>query len=129
MNSDSSRSPLSACSDLSPATSASSPSTESSDPNYFSGSHSSRSSFESQKELTPVDPLCRHYPKPTADIDVAEALAREPRKWTLGYWAKNARDTRVSIQDKETKSRQFEETKRDLLRAKEEMSRSAVIRR
>ncbi len=31
----------------------------------------------------PLPPHSRHYPKPAADIDLAEALARQPRAWSI----------------------------------------------
>lgn len=35
------------------------------------------------KSKNPVPPLSRDFPKPAEEIDVAEALARKPGRWTL----------------------------------------------
>lgn len=76
----------------------------------------------SQAPRAPIDPLSREYPKPTADIDVAEALAREPRKWTLAHWAKNAKEAQRIPLSKEIQAKKFEEAKKELMKAKAEMA-------
>ncbi len=76
-----------------------------------------------------IDPLSRTYPKPTHEINVAEALSREPRKWTLGYWAKNAKDMPLPMHNKEVQARKFEEAKRELLRAKAELAQVTAAKR
>ncbi|OAA58422.1 hypothetical protein SPI_06495 [Niveomyces insectorum RCEF 264] len=69
------------------------------------------------------DPLARTYPKPDGELDVAAALARAPLRWTLGYWSKNARDLPEPGQASGDLARQrFEETKRELRRAREELA-------
>ena len=80
-------------------------------------SRSSSVSSQTQKDI-PVDPLSRHYPKPTAEINVAEALARQPGRWTLGYWVKNAKDMQPPVQSRELQATKFADAKRELLRAK-----------
>ncbi|TPX12060.1 uncharacterized protein E0L32_007175 [Thyridium curvatum] len=112
------------------------------DPSYFPRSHRSSISSgstdlaevarpaqpsrvttsSSQAPQAPVDPLSREYPKPAAEIDVAEALTREPRKWTLAHWAKNAKDTQPATLSKEIQARKFEEAKKELLKARAEMA-------
>jgi len=54
---------------------------------------------------------------------VAEAVAREPLKWTIGYWAKHARELQPPVLSKEVQTKKLGEAKRELLEAKAEMAR------
>ena len=66
------------------------------------------------------DPLSRTYPKPEGDLDLAEALAREPLRWSLGHWRKNARDVRVpesATLHSEASKKRFQDAKNDLMRS------------
>ncbi|CAK7235461.1 hypothetical protein SEUCBS140593_009290 [Sporothrix eucalyptigena] len=72
-----------------------------------------------------TDPLERAYPKPEQDIDVGAALAREPLKWSLGHWKKNARDVaRPTTTPGESKKR-FEDIKDELRRAQQDMAKTS----
>ncbi|PSS03798.1 hypothetical protein BD289DRAFT_478284 [Coniella lustricola] len=70
-----------------------------------------------------LDPLSRDYPKPVHEIDVREALARKPIKWTLGHYIseQSAAEPRPKTTDRETISRDLEAKKRELLQAKEDI--------
>lgn len=70
----------------------------------------------------PVDPLRREYPKPTAEINVAEALAREPLPRTLGHWRKNSKDIVPKVETEEIKRQKFEEMKAKLLQEQAELN-------
>ncbi len=77
---------------------------------------------------TKVDALSRHFPKPAEDISVEEMLERPAQKHSLGHWFKNARDLKPLPVDKAKQAKEFEETKKELLRAKEEMQRQMSAR-
>lgn len=70
-----------------------------------------------------LDPLARDYPKPAQEIDVREALARKPIKWTLGHYIseQSTAEPRPKTADRETISRDLEAKKRELLQAKEDI--------
>ncbi len=87
------------------------------------------STSDSQTGGFPADPLSRHYPKPAADIDVAEALAREPRRWSLAYWMKNAKEISNASPSKEARARKFDEAKKELLKAKLQLARLPAAKR
>ncbi|CAK7239262.1 MAG: hypothetical protein STHCBS139747_000691 [Sporothrix thermara] len=73
-----------------------------------------------------ADPLERSYPKPESDIDVDAALAREPLKWSLGHWKKNARDvTRPAPITPDASKQRFEDMKNELRRAQQDMAASS----
>ncbi|EPE10282.1 hypothetical protein F503_05377 [Ophiostoma piceae UAMH 11346] len=66
------------------------------------------------------DPLSRTYPKPEGDLDLAEALAREPLRWSLGHWRKNAHNARFpesATLSSEASKKRFQDAKNDLLRS------------
>lgn len=75
-----------------------------------------------------VDPLSRVFPKPAQEINVLEALAREPLKWSLGHYIKKAPmgDLDGQIQDKEKAARDKDAKKRLLMEAKEEIRRLSL---
>lgn len=69
--------------------------------------------------------MSREFPKPAHEPSLDELLARAPGKWSLGHYVKNAR-VRVASRpaaetEAEERARKFEETKRELLRAKAEI--------
>ncbi|TFB05908.1 hypothetical protein CCMA1212_002119 [Trichoderma ghanense] len=63
--------------------------------------------------------LSRDFPKPTDEVDVKEALERQPGRWSLQGQIKannmRARSAALRLDDKEGKARAFEEAKRELL--------------
>ncbi|KFA62661.1 hypothetical protein S40285_07848 [Stachybotrys chlorohalonatus IBT 40285] len=66
--------------------------------------------------------LARDFPKPAVDIDVKEALERQPGRWTIkGQMEANQKRIQqlqaddVAAAAKEKRAREFEATKRDLL--------------
>ncbi len=87
------------------------------------------STLDSRAGSIPVDPLSRHYPKPATDINVAEALAREPRRWSLAYWVKNGKEISDLRPNAEAQRRKFEETKEELLKARLDMAQLPATRR
>ncbi|KAK0646596.1 hypothetical protein B0T16DRAFT_390999 [Cercophora newfieldiana] len=76
-----------------------------------------------------LDPMIRHYPKPTEEIDVEAMLARKPLKGTLSHYFKNARDVKIPVKTAAQQAKDFEDTKKELLRAKEEMQRLSTAKR
>jgi hypothetical protein len=82
-----------------------------------------------QPKATPVDALSRQVPKPTHDATLDEMLARPPQRWSLGHYVKNARETRIATLDKEQQAKAFQDAKKELLKAKEEMERLRTGRR
>jgi hypothetical protein len=69
-----------------------------------------------------LDALSRDFPKPAHEPSLDELLARPPGKWSLGHYVKNARAvTPPAPLDPAERARQFEEAKRELLRAKAEL--------
>ncbi|CAK7264316.1 hypothetical protein SEPCBS57363_001019 [Sporothrix epigloea] len=69
-----------------------------------------------------TDPLERFYPKPEMTIDLGAALAREPLKWSLGHWKKNARDVATPALTHEASKQRFEDAKNELRRAQRDMA-------
>ncbi|KAL7809962.1 hypothetical protein V8C26DRAFT_411013 [Trichoderma gracile] len=63
--------------------------------------------------------LSRDFPKPTDEVDVKEALERQPGRWSLQGQIKannmRAQNATVRLDDKEDKARAFEQAKRELL--------------
>lgn len=68
-----------------------------------------------------TDPLERSFPKPEGDIDVGAALARDPLKWSLGHWKKNARDVAAPASTPADSKKKFDDIKDELRRAQQEM--------
>lgn len=86
---------------------------------------------ETQKAPAPVrklkhntDLLERSFPKPEGDIDVGAALARDPLKWSLGYWKKNARDIVKPAADPAVSKKRFDDMKDELRRAQADMAKT-----
>ncbi|PTB64270.1 hypothetical protein BBK36DRAFT_1143096 [Trichoderma citrinoviride] len=73
-----------------------------------------------------LPPLSRDFPKPTDEVDVKEALERQPGRWTLQGQIKannmRAQSAALRLDDKEGKARAFEEAKRELLAFHEKQS-------
>jgi len=70
-----------------------------------------------------ADPLSLDFPPPTSEATVEEMLARSPQKWSLRHYLRdNAREAKVAIKDREAQARAFEDAKKELLKAKEELS-------
>ena len=65
------------------------------------------------------DPLSRDYPKPTHEPGLEELLARTPGRWSLSHYVKNAPVTGVFEVEAAERARNFEQVKRDLVKAKE----------
>lgn len=61
--------------------------------------------------------MSRVYAKPEAEINVDEALNREPLPWSLGHWRKHARDVREVNLPRDVAQQRFQDTKADLLRS------------
>lgn len=72
-----------------------------------------------------VCPMRREYIKPTDEMDFDELLARKPQKWSLGHYVKNARDVKKPVKTPAQEAQAFQDTKAELLRAKEELQRLA----
>ncbi|KAI8266609.1 hypothetical protein K4K58_009505 [Colletotrichum sp. SAR11_239] len=117
-------------------------STELSQTDYFgpssqsSSTNSSRTSAEIQrpavtsapqqlKAKNPLPPLSRNFPKPAEDINVAEALARKPGRWTIqgAVAAENARIRPVVDEEKEKAKRlqALADAKKNLFAASESL--------
>ncbi|OLN93944.1 hypothetical protein CCHL11_03380 [Colletotrichum chlorophyti] len=69
----------------------------------------------------PLPPLSRDFPKPTKEIDVAEALNRKPGRWTVQGALAVERAVPVVDEDKAKAQRRkaLEEAKRELFAASE----------
>jgi hypothetical protein len=67
--------------------------------------------------------MTRHFPKPAEELSVEEMLSRPPQKHSLGHYVKNARDVKAPVVDKAKQAREFEEAKKELLRAKDELQK------
>lgn len=92
----------------------------------------------SATDVVALDTMSREFPKPAHEPSLDELLARKPGKWSLGHYVKNARERKVAVADAaagvpareetdaEERARKFDEVKRDLLRAKEEMMRRGI---
>ncbi|KAF9874111.1 hypothetical protein CkaCkLH20_08483 [Colletotrichum karsti] len=117
-------------------------STDVSQTDYFgpssqsSATNSSRTSAEIQrpavtsapvkpKAANPLPPLSRDFPKPTEEIDVAEALSRKPGRWSIQgtITAKNARVFPPVDEEKEKAKRQqnLADVKKSLFAAKDSL--------
>ncbi|ERT00770.1 uncharacterized protein SPSK_08034 [Sporothrix schenckii 1099-18] len=70
------------------------------------------------------DPLERSFPKPEGDIDVGAALARDPLKWSLGHWKKNARDVVQTTTSAAVSKKRFDDIKDELRRAQLDMAKT-----
>ncbi|KAL1873452.1 hypothetical protein VTK73DRAFT_950 [Phialemonium thermophilum] len=105
--------------------------TTSSSTSSVSSSSSLSTPFQHSTRLTPspVDVLSRQYPPPPPEVNLDEMLARPPQKWSLGHYVKNAREPRQRTLDKEQQEREFANTKRELLAAKEQLRQMATARR
>ncbi|GAB1320613.1 hypothetical protein MFIFM68171_10823 [Madurella fahalii] len=79
----------------------------------------------SATEVVALDAMSRDFPKPAHEPSLEELLARPPGKRSLGHYVKNAREVAPPPVDPEQRARKFEDAKRELLRAKEEMERRA----
>lgn len=83
----------------------------------------------SATEIVAPEPMSRAFPKPEHEPTLDELLARKPGKWSLGHYVKNARERRqkpaVGETEAQERARKFEETKRALRRAKEEIESRA----
>lgn len=75
----------------------------------------------SATEVVALDAMSRSFPKPAHEPSLDELLARPPAKWSLGHYVKNAREVAPLPADPAQRARQFEDAKRELLRAKAEM--------
>lgn len=75
-----------------------------------------------------MDPLSREYPKPTEEVNVSEMLKRTPMKWTLGHYIKETpiRKSLSPREDREQATRNLEDKKNELLKAKEEMRKLSI---
>ncbi|RFU78935.1 hypothetical protein TARUN_3289 [Trichoderma arundinaceum] len=69
--------------------------------------------------VNPLPPLSREYPIPARDIDVKEALERQPGRWSIQGQIKanqmRAQNAAARPEDKDRKTRDFEAAKRELL--------------
>ncbi|KAL7785523.1 hypothetical protein V8C37DRAFT_393920 [Trichoderma ceciliae] len=75
--------------------------------------------FPHKLSVNPLPPLSREYPKPAKDVDVQEALERQPGRWSIQGQIK-ANQTRAQsaasrLDEKARKARDFEAAKRELL--------------
>ncbi|KAH6610761.1 hypothetical protein Trco_000781 [Trichoderma cornu-damae] len=81
--------------------------------------HEFADSFPHKLSVNPLPPLSREYPKPAKDVDVKEALGRQPGRWSIQGQIKanqlRAQSTVPRPHDKERKTRDFEAAKRELL--------------
>ncbi|KAK4456280.1 hypothetical protein QBC34DRAFT_14283 [Podospora aff. communis PSN243] len=75
------------------------------------------------------DAMTTHFPKPTEEINVAEMLARKPPKHTLSHWFKNGKDVKLPVHTPAQQAKDFEDTKNELLRAKEELLKLPINKR
>ncbi|KAK0623543.1 hypothetical protein B0T14DRAFT_495006 [Immersiella caudata] len=75
------------------------------------------------------DAMTCHFPKPTEELNLDEMLAREPRKHTLGHWFKNGKEVRLPETTPAQQAKAFEDAKKELLRAKEEMLKLYIGKR
>ncbi|KAK1751745.1 hypothetical protein QBC47DRAFT_364099 [Echria macrotheca] len=83
-----------------------------------------------------LDPLRRHFPKPTDEVKLEELLARPPLRYSLGHYVKKAgagaadesSKTMVAVLQQQ-RGGDIEDTKRELLRAHEELKKLAAKRR
>ncbi|GKT44030.1 uncharacterized protein ColSpa_04211 [Colletotrichum spaethianum] len=73
------------------------------------------------KTKNPLPPLSREYPKPTKDIDVEEALARKPGRWTVRGALAVERPAQVVDEEKLKAQRRkaLEDAKKELFAASE----------
>ncbi|KAL7950403.1 hypothetical protein V8C42DRAFT_306382 [Trichoderma barbatum] len=82
-------------------------------------SHEFVGGFAHKLSTNPVPPLSREYPKPANDIDVKEALERQPGRWSIQGQIKanqiRAQSAALRPDDRERKARDFEAAKRELL--------------
>ncbi|KAL5604532.1 hypothetical protein BROUX41_002487 [Berkeleyomyces rouxiae] len=65
----------------------------------------------------PLPPLSRDYPAPHGTINVAEALARPPLRWTIRGTMAAGEHRQVRVKTAEEKARDFAQAKADLLEA------------
>lgn len=82
-------------------------------------SHEFVGGFAHRLSINPLPPLSREYPKPANDVDVREALERQPGRWSIQGQIKanqmRAQSAALRPDDKERKARDFEAAKRELL--------------
>lgn len=75
--------------------------------------------FPHKLSVNPLPPLSRDYPVPAKDIDVKEALERQPGRWSIQGQIKanqmRAQSAALRADDKERKTKDFEAAKRELL--------------
>ncbi|KAL2271741.1 hypothetical protein VTJ83DRAFT_1112 [Remersonia thermophila] len=80
-----------------------------------------------------LDPLSRTFPKPDNEPSLEELLARKPPRHSLHHVLRNPREppaavaARLSEEAAKERQRKFEEAKRKLLEAKEELDRGRRI--
>lgn len=76
-----------------------------------------------------VDALAREFPAPSKEIDLDEALAREPRKGTLWHYIKdNSREAKPPAPSKEAQAQQLAAAKKELLEASVEVGQLGIGR-
>lgn len=71
-----------------------------------------------------LPPLLREFPKPSDEIDVEQALDRQPGRWTLkGQMEANQRRAQLKDEnvDMEQRARAFEKAKQELLASHESL--------
>ncbi|KAH8894772.1 hypothetical protein GQ53DRAFT_820466 [Thozetella sp. PMI_491] len=85
-------------------------------------SAASTSTTSSTAGGTLVDVLCRDFPKPADQINVAEMISRPPQPHSLRYYVKNARDLEIPAESKEVQAKKFAEEKKKLLAASNKLN-------
>ncbi|KAK4157961.1 hypothetical protein C8A00DRAFT_29031 [Chaetomidium leptoderma] len=78
----------------------------------------------SATEVVALDTMSRSFPEPAHEPSLDELLARPPGKWSLGHYVKNARVPdagKLAATEAEGRATKFEQVKRDLRRAQEEI--------
>ncbi|KAL1897192.1 hypothetical protein Cpir12675_002513 [Ceratocystis pirilliformis] len=65
----------------------------------------------------PLPPLCREYPLPKEPVDVAEALARPPLRWTIKGTMAAGEHRQIRVKTDEEKTQEFAQAKADLVKA------------
>ncbi len=83
--------------------------------------------FVSEAPVHPLPAVAREFPKPSEEINVDEALAREPGRWTIqGQREANRRREQLAAarnaESEDARAKALETAKRDLLTAYDQMS-------
>ncbi|KAL1843421.1 hypothetical protein VTJ49DRAFT_1771 [Mycothermus thermophilus] len=84
----------------------------------------------SATHVVALDPLSRDFPKPANEPSLEELLARKPLRHSLQHVLRNPREPAVQRKEEEEaaeRQRKFEEAKKKLLEAKEELDRGRKI--